>query len=530
MVSHKAISAYALVLVAALICAWFAIPFLGVVEGVALSVSVASLMLAAIGMLFLHAFPDSCSSTLSKKMKKHHGGNAAGEIEDAPKKQAADQLAFTDALTGLGNLQRMIEKYDRLVEDNSEEVGNGFLVGIVNLVGMKPINDLYGYEGGNEILRQCAQRLSAAVEECGYVFRTEGDEFGLLFPAIETHAAAEQMGRTLQDILSGAFDLNGRLVRIRGSFGFALSGRDKVGFDEVIKRIESALYFSRRSNNNRVTVYSDRLEKKLIGEARMEQALRSAIETDSVRPHFQPIISLQTGELQGFEALARWRDPELGPVSPAVFISLAEQQGFIAPLTERLLMHAARAAAVWPENLFLSFNLSSVQLVDPSTAKTVIDIVTKAGLDPHRLQIEVTETAVMSDPETASLVINELCDAGIGISMDDFGTGQSSLGRLRELRLDKVKIDRSFVAAIGQDRPAEHIVKAIIELCNGLELTVIAEGIEDIAQAESLKSFGCHAAQGYLFGKPLDEQRTMNYIRQFLNSGQRSRDEELLAS
>ncbi len=142
-------------------------------------------------------------------------------------------------------------------------------------------------------------------------------------------------------------------------------------------------------------------------------------------------------------------------------------------------------------------------------------MIRRAGLPPHRLEIEVTETAIMSDPETASMIIDELHDAGIRISMDDFGTGQSSLGRLRELKLDKVKIDRAFIMAIGEDKPAEHIVRAILEMCAGLELTVVAEGIEELRQAESLKRYGCHAGQGYLFGKPQDAQRTMGYIREF---------------
>ena len=523
MVSIRALTAIAPVLVVAIICSFFAIPKLGLVEGIALSVSVASLTLAAMGMIYLRLYPQRSKIGSPRKTSFYKKTSDADEkLFLNKKKQDVQQLAFTDALTGLGNLQRMTEKYDRLNDDGSQETGNGFLVGVVNLVGMKPINDLYGYEGGDEILKQCAQRLSVAVEESGYVFRIEGDEFGFLFPSIETHSSATKMGTTLQDVLSAPFDLNGRYVRIRGSFGFAISGKDKPSFESISKQIESALYYSRRSSNDRVTVYSDRLEQDLIGEAKMEQALRSAIDADLVRPHFQPIISLQTGELQGFEALARWHDAELGNVSPGEFIPLAERQGFITPLTERLLLHAARAAASWPETLFLSFNLSSVQLVDAGTADSVINILEKAGLKPDRLQIEVTETAVMTDPSTASMVIDQLSDAGIGISMDDFGTGQSSLGRLRELRLDKVKVDQSFVAAIGQDKPAEHIVKAIIELCAGLELTVIAEGIEDIAQAESLKRYGCHAAQGYLFGKPQNEQRTRNYIREFFGTDQRA--------
>jgi predicted signal transduction protein with EAL and GGDEF domain len=323
-------------------------------------------------------------------------------------------------------------------------------------------------------------------------------------------------------------------VRLSGSFGFAVYPYAGATVDEVLGNIDTAMYHSKRGGRGRVTIYNREVEELVRENARLEQALRNAIADNAVKPHFQPIISLQNGKLLGFEALARWIDPELGFVSPGKFIPLAEERGIIAPLTESLLLQAARAAADWPDELFLSFNLSSTQLVDPSTAENIKAVIKRAGLPAERLEIEVTETAMMSDPETAAMIIDELHRAGIRISMDDFGTGQSSLGRLRELKLDKVKIDRAFIMAIGEDKPAEHIVRAILEMCAGLELTVVAEGIEDLHQAESLKRYGCHAGQGYLFGKPQDAFRTMGYIRDFMASeikpGEGEAEEKLYAS
>jgi len=424
-------------------------------------------------------------------------------------------LAYTDKLTRLGNQQRMIEKFKTLIND-SRKGEKAFLVGLADMDGMKPINDLYGFDGGDEILKQCAQRLSAATENDGFVFRLRGDEFGFLFPDIKDQNGANHIGRILQEVLLAPFDLDGRTVRLSGSFGFAVYPEAGHDYDTVMKNIESALYYSKRGGRGRVTVYSKEIENIILENARMEQALRRAIANGEVTPHFQPIISLQDGKLLGFEALARWVDPELGQVSPGKFVPLAEERGIIASLTDRLLLHAARVAAAWPDDIFLSFNLSSVQLVDPGTAQSIINTIEKAGLPPNRLEIEVTETAMMSDPETASMIIEELHQAGIRISMDDFGTGQSSLGRLRELKLDKVKIDRAFIMALGEDKPAEHIVRAILEMCAGLDLTVVAEGIEEMGQAENLKKYGCHAGQGFLFGKPQDEHKTMGYIREFI--------------
>jgi diguanylate cyclase (GGDEF)-like protein len=417
----------------------------------------------------------------------------------------------------------MVEKFTKVAEGREPDAP-GFTVGLMNLDGMKPINDLFGHAGGDEVLKQCALRLSAAVEGQGFVYRVGGDEFGFIFPGVSDEKGAEEYGRLLQNVLLAPFDLENRKVRLSGSFGFAISPHAGNKFEEVMTNIDTAVYHSKRNGRGRVTVFTREVEDIMRENARIEQALRNAIANGEVTPHFQPIISLQDGKLLGFESLARWIDRDLGFVSPAKFIPLAEERGIIASLTDSLLLQAAKVAAEWPEDMFLSFNLSSVQLVDPSTAANIIDVIRRAGLPPHRLEIEVTETAMMTDPETAAMIIDELHKAGVRISMDDFGTGQSSLGRLRELKLDKVKIDRAFIMAIGEDKPAEHIVRAILEMCAGLELTVVAEGIEEIGQAESLKRYGCHAGQGYLFGKPQDARKTMGYIRDFLGETQTSPD------
>lgn len=427
-------------------------------------------------------------------------------------------LSFTDTSTGLGNKQRFLEKFKTLtnqIKSLPAENQYSFTVGIVNLDGMKPINDLFGHDGGDRVIEQCAMRLRNAIDGFGFVFRNVGDEFFVILPNASDHDEVQRIGKLLQDVLIAPFDIDGSSARLSGSFGFALYPEAGDTCDKVIANIETALYHSKRKGRGRLTIYSSEIETAVRENAILEQALRKAISDNNIAPHYQPIISLQDGTLLGFEALARWIDPALGFVSPAKFIPLAEERGIIAPLTEALLLQAAKTAADWPDDLFLSFNLSSTQLVDPSTAKTLLNTIERAGLPPHRLEIEVTETAMMSDPEIASQIIEELHNAKVRISMDDFGTGQSSLGRLRELKLDKVKIDRAFIMAIGEDKPAEHIVRAILEMCAGLDLTVVAEGIEEIDQAESLKKFGCHAGQGYLFGKPQDANRTMGYIREF---------------
>lgn len=434
----------------------------------------------------------------------------------------ASQLKFTDPLTGLGNRERLADKFEKLLNPAIDgESGNSsedirFAIGLLDLDGMKLINDMFDRAGGDAILKQCALRLSNAVGEEGLVTRLGGDEFAFIFPYIKSEDEIEAKGNLLLEVLQAPYDLDGRAVRLSGSFGVGIVPQVGEQFETVNDNLTRALVQSKSAGRGRVTVYSKELEQGILDDAMLEQALRRAIDHTEVLPHFQPIISLQDGALLGFEALARWIDPELGPVSPVKFIPLAEERGMIAPLTESLLRQAASAAVLWPEELFLSFNLSSVQLVDPTTAETILSIIKGIGLDPKRIEMEVTETAMMSDPETAAMVLADLNKAGVRISMDDFGTGQSSLGRLRELNLDKVKIDRAFISPICEDKAAEHIVRAVLELCTGLELTVVAEGIETLPQAELLKRIGCHAGQGFLFGRPQNERRTLAYIREYM--------------
>ncbi|MCB1461978.1 MAG: bifunctional diguanylate cyclase/phosphodiesterase [Nitratireductor sp.] len=443
-----------------------------------------------------------------------HGVGGGNEVARRSKDDGNPALALTDPLTGLGNRSRMIEKFARMVDGRSDQAP--FAVGLMNIDGMKPVNQNYGTVAGDEVLQQCAQRLAAAIEGNGIVCRYAGDVFGFIFPDVKEPREAEETGRLLQNVLLAPFRVDGRTVRLTGSFGLAFHHPRVGDFKQVIARAETALQHSKQRGRGRVTLYSEEIEQLVNEGARLEKALREAIANQDVKPYYQPIISLQDGRLLGFEALARWIDPELGTVPPSRFITLAEERGLIVPLTESLLAQAVATAADWPDELFLSFNISGLLLIDFATAEHIKEAAYRAGLPLHRLEIEVTESAIMSDPDTAARIIGDLHQAGIRASMDDFGTGQSSLGRLRQLQLDKVKIDRSFVMTIGEDKTAEHIVRAILEMCEGLGMTVVAEGIEELDQAETLRRYGCHAGQGYLFGKPRDCHHTMNYIRDFL--------------
>jgi diguanylate cyclase (GGDEF)-like protein len=426
--------------------------------------------------------------------------------------QTLHALAYLDALTGLGNANRLEEKVREIAAERAADPAP-FTIGLANLDGFKPLNDLFGHEDGNEILCQVARRLEACMPDGATVIRMGSDEFALVLPLVFERKAAEKVGNMLREVLQAPFDLADRTVRLSASFGFAIYPFAGATYDDLLKSADTALYRSKRRGRGQITVYSQEIAQEMRRATQLEQALRNAIIADEIDVHFQPIVSLCNDTVVGFEALARWCDRDLGYVSPAVFVPLAEERGFIDALSETLLRKAAEAALLWPKDLFLSFNLSSAQLMDLSTASSVLAIIHRVGLDPRRLELEITETAMMSDADMAQKIVIALRAAGVRISLDDFGTGQSSLGRLRDFTFDKVKIDRSFVCRITDDRASEHIIKAIVTMCDGLGLEVVAEGIEDFAEALKLKALGCGMGQGYFYGKPADATATVRYLR-----------------
>lgn len=422
-------------------------------------------------------------------------------------------MAYSDPLTGLGNRYRLRDKIRMLASERSSDPAP-FTVGIANIDGFKPINDLFGVQAGDEILCQVAHRLKACIPDGAVVTRHDGDEFAFVLPLVFERTGAERIGNMIKDVLSAPYDLGDRNVRLSSSFGFAIYPFAGDDFEDLLKSAETALYRSKRRGRGQITVYSREIAQEMKRATQLEQALRNAIITDAIDVHFQPIVRLEEAKVIGFEALARWNDPDLGFVSPAVFVPLAEERGFIDALSEALLRKAAEAALFWPRELFLSFNLSSAQLMDPGTADNILTILSRVGLDPHRLELEITETAVMTSADTAQRIISELQSAGVRISLDDFGTGQSSLGRLRDFTFDKVKIDRAFVSRISSDRPSEHIIKAIVAMCEGLDLEVVAEGIEERAEEEKLRALGCAMGQGYFYGRPADAAATQRYLHE----------------
>lgn len=438
----------------------------------------------------------------------------AAALPDIAERSHAVVLAagMSDSLTGLANRKRFIERIRALTEARKGDPAQ-FAVAVIDFTDFRPINDVFGSEAGDEILAQAGMRLRNAACDQAFAARVGGDVFGVLLPMAFTEDGARKATEMFRDLLSAPFDIGERSVRLACVAGVALWREPSMDAALLLRNAETALHAAKKSKGVPLLVHDSVMENDSKRMIRMEQALRNAVSVGAVETHFQPIICFKRQIVGGFECLARWTDPDLGPIRPDIFIDLAERRGLIGPLSKVLFEKALQAAAGWPQHLFMAFNLSPSQLSDGATAGTIMGLIERYGIAPQRIELEITETAVMANPVAAARVIGDLKGHGIRISLDDFGTGQSSLGRLRELPFDKLKIDRAFVSSLLEDSASETIVRAILAMCHGLGIKVIAEGIETREQAARLIAMGCQGGQGYLFGKPKSPADTLAFLK-----------------
>ena len=426
-------------------------------------------------------------------------------------RHAANVMAFTDALTGLPN-RRYFEKLllEQLDQDNLHT--HKFAIGMLDLDGFKPINDIYGHSAGDDVLVQVSARLKKIMHERGVIARVGGDEFAIFAPGLETEDEVLALGAEMKRALEEPIQIGGIVARLTCSSGFSLYPTSGTDLERLIDRADMALYKAKAQERGSTLLFNADFETSAFERATIEQELRAAIVNQALDVYFQPIVGLDTGELIGFESLARWNHSKLGPISPAVFVPIAEQIGVVEQMTDVLLRKACTIAAKWPRHLMLGFNLSADQLVKPNAGLKLIATLAECNFPPQRFEAEVTETAIMKDVQAARLTIENLKAAGCRVSLDDFGTGYSSLSQIKDLPLDKIKIDKSFVDHICSDAKIGNIVRSIINMCGHLELGCVAEGIEERDQLKRLKLEGCNHGQGYLFSRPLPQAEAERLI------------------
>lgn len=421
------------------------------------------------------------------------------------------RVASFDSLTKLPNRRSFFSSLDALLSE-AEIDGTSFVVGLVDLDGFKQVNDAYGHSIGDLVLAEAARRLQAAASPYIQVSRLGGDEFGLLVKRSLTQSAVTKLGRDFCDALRGDVLVRDITVGLMGSAGFAIFPDAGATGQQLFERADYALYHAKKHSVGHAAIFSADHETQIRRSSLIEQELRIAVAKDQLSLALQPVVDMTSGETIGFEALARWNSPTLGPIQPDDFICVAERSDLINSLTEALLKKALQALKLWPEELYVSFNLSTRDIASVEPIKRIIDIIDKSGVSPQRIEFEITETAVMPDFQQAHRSLTALRKLGARIALDDFGSGYSSLSYVHRLPLDKIKVDRSFIADIAVDETCRNIVSTIVNMCLQLRVDCVIEGIETEVQKATMLALGCKLGQGYLFAKPMSETDVQLYL------------------
>ncbi|UVO38971.1 EAL domain-containing protein [Bradyrhizobium arachidis] len=416
------------------------------------------------------------------------------------------RLANLDSLTELPNRRRFFAELSSAF-NNAEIRRARVAVGIIDLDGFKPINDNYGHSVGDRVLIEAGRRIREVCEGFGpqrvEFARLGGDEFGLVVCGDPEDADLARLGERIGEQVKLPYQLDTAHTGLSCSIGFALYPHSATTAEALYECADYSLYHAKRHLRGRTVIFSSELEAEIRSRGVIETLLRTADFDTEMELVFQPIVDSMNEHTVGFEALARWQSPRLGWVSPADFIPAAERIGLIRPLTQALLVRALAAAKTWPDHTRLSFNLSAHDICSPDGILPLIAIIEKSGVTPRRLDFEITETAVTFDFARAQQSIAALKAMGCGISLDDFGTGYSSLSHVHRLPLDKLKIDRSFVADINENPVSHKIIKSLTGLCDDMEIACVVEGVETRAQLDTLRRLGCDFLQGYYFAKPM---------------------------
>jgi diguanylate cyclase (GGDEF)-like protein len=441
-------------------------------------------------------------------------GGFVQTLEDVTERRKAEakasHLASHDVLTNLPN--RRLLKQHIYVSLNDSQADCAVLC--VDLDRFKAVNDTLGHAGGDALLVDVSKRLRRCVREGDTVGRLGGDEFVILLANVQGEDDASAFADRVVREIAKPFDLLGQSVIVGASVGVAMAPRDGDNPDRLIKSADMALFEAKREGRGCYRFFEPSLEAKALERQSLEIDLRRAVIDKQFELHYQPVFAARQRRLIGFEALIRWNHPTRGRVSPLDFITIAEELGLITALGDWIIDEACRTAATWPEDIVVAVNVSARQFVNHDLYAVVNEALLRHDLAPSRLEIEITESALMENGGEIANVLQRLRRQGIGIAMDDFGTGYSSLAYLRRFHFSKVKIDRSFIAGLATETQSIAIVRAIIALCKSLGIMVTAEGVENEVQADILRLENCDYLQGFLLGRPTLSQNVSAFFPQ----------------
>ena len=424
----------------------------------------------------------------------------------------AQAMADSDVLTGLPNRR----SFFRVMDAALAGVSTGkqvFHLALIDLDGFKPINDIYGHSVGDTLLIEVGNRLSQVCDGRAFAARMGGDEFAIILYGDVSAESLETFGAKLCDALRDTYFLGGVTANISGSVGFVKCASDQLTASQLLERADYALYFAKQNLRGAPVVFTDKHEADMRDFSLVDQTLRTSDLDAELSIMFQPQVDVVENKTVSFEALARWNSAKLGSVRPDIFIKAAERSGLITQITLLLLEKALKEVRAWPETTRVSFNLSARDLRSGISIVNICKAVRNSGIDPHRIEFEITETAMLTDFEQACEALAKLKSMGCRIAIDDFGSGYSSFSYIHRLPVDKIKIDRSFVVQLLQHGSALKIIKTIIDLCRNLNLDCVIEGVETQAEMNKLAQIRARYIQGYLFSKPMLAEQVLPYLQ-----------------
>jgi diguanylate cyclase (GGDEF)-like protein len=440
------------------------------------------------------------------------GGWLATHEDVTERQRSEDRIAHMarhDALTDLPNRVLLLEQLNH--EIKRVKRGECLAVLCLDLDQFKSVNDALGHHIGDELLKLVGERLRGCTRELDIVARMGGDEFAIIMTQMEKAADAATLSKRIRDSVIRPYQVEGHQIVTDISIGISVAPMDAVESNELLRNADMALYDAKADGRGTFRFFEPEMNTRMKVRRELEMDLRKALATEQFELHYQPLVVLETNEVNAFEALLRWNHPTRGLVSPADFIPIAEETGLIVPLGEWVLKAACNEAVNWPEHIKVAVNLSPAQLNSRNLVGTVTSALNESGMPPRKLQLEITETVLLQNTFTTLATLHELRKMGVQIALDDFGTGYSSLSYLRSFPFDKIKIDRSFIQDLSNGAEPLAIVNAVAGLAKCLNITSTAEGVETQQQMEVLQSIGCTEMQGYLFR----HARPAREIRQF---------------
>lgn len=494
----------------------------------------------SLGTYFWKAFPEAVGSTFQQRYVFAMENQIAVEFEEyfAPldmwfeihayptptslsiffrdatdRRRAREKLVYLathDALTGLANRHVFLEQVGCAVGIAARGGADVALL-CLDLDGFKAINDTLGHLVGDATLREIGERLSSCASDGQTVARTGGDEFTLIQIGVGAEGASK-LAHQIAKVMSEPFFVAGQSLSIGASIGIALAPRDARNPDQLFRNADLALYRAKREDPGTHRFFEQAMDEQLQARQALKVDLGGALSRNELELVFQPYIELKSERICGFEALLRWRHPDLGLILPADFIPVSEETGLIVAIGEWVLEQACFEASRWPLNIKIAVNLSPLQFKRRSLPGCVATALASSGLEPHRLEVEITESVLLQDSETNLKLLQELKGLGVEIALDDFGVGYSSLSYLRMFPFDKIKIDRCFIADLPDHDGSLAIVRAVLALGKSLKMTTTAEGVETARQMQALRREGCTQAQGFLFSRPIPASVVLDLI------------------